>query len=502
MVEKSPVKAASWLLIGVLCLLSLLIFAPQVTATLGAPTLSSPSNGSSTTDTTPYFDWDYVSGAYYYQIQVDDYSSFYTPVIDTYSFYSYYDTVTSLSPGTYYWRVRAYDYYGVAGSWSSTWSFTTILPAPTLSSPSNYATGVSITPTFSWSSVSGADYYQIQVSTSSSFSTTVIDETYLSSTSYTPYSSEALSYSTSYYWRIRGYSYSYGYGNWSSTWSFTTGKAPTSLSISPPNFTVHYGETQTLTATLTSGGTSLEGKTISWVATSGSVYPWSSTTDYWGEASTTYTAPSYETSVTITASFAGDSQYDVAIATSSATVRFTVVFTFTKPDGRPLAYTTIYYGTSEGRETSYLGTTDYSGKITSTDSALAGYTLYFKSSDGAYHGSTHVSYNGGAESVPLESTGYELWMIILALLVVLGVVGGAAYWFKHKPRVTGAPRAPRAPRPPRLPKAPLKPKAGVGPPPHDDTIAYVPVMCPHCKHPNLPTAKFCSRCGRKLGGEK
>jgi len=263
----------------------------------------------------------------------------------------------------------------------------------------------------------------------------------------------------------------------------------TSLSISPSNFTVKYGETKTLTATLTSGGSPLAGKTISWSAISGSVYPWSSTTDYWGKASTTYTAPSYETSATITASFAGDSQYKASSNSSSGTVQFTVVFTFTKPDGSALTYTPIYYGTSEGRETYVLGTTDSSGRITSTNSSLAGYTLYFKSSDGAYQGSQYVSSYGGSESVPLESSGYEPWMILLALLVVLGAVAGAAYWFKHKkPRVTGAPRAPPAHRPARLPKAPRK----------DDTVAYVPVMCPACGRPNLPHAKYCVKCGKSL----
>jgi len=262
----------------------------------------------------------------------------------------------------------------------------------------------------------------------------------------------------------------------------------TSLSISPSNFTVKYGETKTLTATLTSGGSPLAGKTISWSAISGSVYPWSSTTDYWGKASTTYTAPSYETSATITASFAGDSQYKASSNSSSGTVQFTVVFTFTKPDGSALTYTPIYYGTSEGRETYVLGTTDSSGRITSTNSSLAGYTLYFKSSDGAYQGSQYVSSYGGSESVTLESSGYGLWMLLLALLVVLGAVAGAAYWFKHKPRVTGT-RVMHRRRPTRRPKV-LK----------DETIAYIPVECPKCGAANFPHAKHCVKCGRKLKG--
>src|SRR3989338_6727119 len=43
-----------------------------------------------------------------------------------------------------------------------------LLSAPTLSSPTNGATGISTTPTFSWSSVSGANKYWLMVATSSS----------------------------------------------------------------------------------------------------------------------------------------------------------------------------------------------------------------------------------------------------------------------------------------------------------------------------------------------
>src|SRR3989338_6615191 len=43
-----------------------------------------------------------------------------------------------------------------------------LLSAPTLSSPSNEATGISTTPTFSWSSVSGANKYWLMVATNSS----------------------------------------------------------------------------------------------------------------------------------------------------------------------------------------------------------------------------------------------------------------------------------------------------------------------------------------------
>jgi hypothetical protein len=32
----------------------------------------------------------------------------------------------------------------------------------------------------------------------------------------------------------------------------------------------------------------------------------------------------------------------------------------------------------------------------------------------------------------------------------------------------------------------------------DDTLAYTPLMCPKCNHPNLPHVKYCAECGQKL----
>src|SRR5207237_1191595 len=76
---------------------------------------------------------------------------------------------------TYFWRVQGYNNTvspTQQGQFSSIFSFTTtgpsLLAAPTLTGPSNGSSGVSTTPTFSWTSVSGATKYWITVATSSS----------------------------------------------------------------------------------------------------------------------------------------------------------------------------------------------------------------------------------------------------------------------------------------------------------------------------------------------
>ncbi len=111
---------------------------------------------------------------------------------------------------TYYWQVRDTDTddngvddgAGDNGPYAQ-FSFTTILAAPSLTAPANLAAGVTIVPTFTWSVVTGAETYDLQVSTSSGFGTTVISQTGLASASYSVTTANQLSNSITYYWRVR-----------------------------------------------------------------------------------------------------------------------------------------------------------------------------------------------------------------------------------------------------------------------------------------------------------
>lgn len=71
--------------------------------------------------------------------------------------------------------------------------------APTLASPSDGATGVSTSPTLSWHASSAATSYRLQVSTNSNFSTTVVDQSGVTGTSY---SVSGLANNTTYCWRV------------------------------------------------------------------------------------------------------------------------------------------------------------------------------------------------------------------------------------------------------------------------------------------------------------
>ena len=91
--------------------------------------------------------------------------------------------------------------------------------SPVLSLPSNEAINVSLTPTLKWNTVCGAATYCVQVSTSSTFATTVINDSTIIEGSKTI--SAVLNYGFKYYWRVNAKNAA-GTSSWSSVWSFTT----------------------------------------------------------------------------------------------------------------------------------------------------------------------------------------------------------------------------------------------------------------------------------------
>lgn len=89
---------------------------------------------------------------------------------------------------------------------------------PTLLSPVNGTTNVSIPPTLRWNASSGATSYSLQVATDDLFSNLVYNQSGLTSTSQQV---QGLNYNTTYYWRVNA-SNSFGISDWSSAWDFAT----------------------------------------------------------------------------------------------------------------------------------------------------------------------------------------------------------------------------------------------------------------------------------------
>ena len=122
---------------------------------------------------------------------------------------------------TYYYRVYAYNSVGNS-LYSDAASDMTWPPAPgsaVLNTPNNGATAVALTPTLNWYSAEYASTYQLQVSTTDGFSTTVVDQSGIAATSFNV--TGGLNPDITYYWHVKSVNVS-GESGWSSTRNFTT----------------------------------------------------------------------------------------------------------------------------------------------------------------------------------------------------------------------------------------------------------------------------------------
>ena len=228
-----------------------------VVATPVAPTLASPTNGATGVAINPTLSWNASSGATSYGLQVSTVSDFSTTVVNQSTITSTSYAVSGLpNSTTFYWRVNATNSGGTS-DWSTVWSFTTAPPppaAPTLASPASGATGLATNPTLSWNASAGATSYGLQVSTTSSFSTTVVNQTGIQNTSYP---ASGLANSTTYYWRVNATNAG-GTSAWSAVWSFTTLAVPPAAPTlsSPASGATGVSVTPTLAWNASTGATS------------------------------------------------------------------------------------------------------------------------------------------------------------------------------------------------------------------------------------------------------
>ena len=224
------------------------------------PTLSSPSNGAAGISTSPTVSWNAIS----------DWGTDCTPPQNN-TYTVYLDTsatpttqrgspvgegttslnISGLNSGTtYYWRVRASN--GDTSTYSAQiWSFTTAVAcvstapaAPTLSSPSNGAAGISTSPTVSWNAISSwgtncagnTNTYTVFLDTSSNPTTqrgSPVGE------GTTNVGISGLNNSTGYYWKVRASNGALSSD--SSPWPFSTEAANTqpqaiNLSVNEGNY--------------------------------------------------------------------------------------------------------------------------------------------------------------------------------------------------------------------------------------------------------------------------
>ena len=184
------------------------------------PALLTPSAGAIVQTTIPSFTVKAVTGAKYYQIQINTSDDFATPLLDmTKTSTSFALTTAQALPfGTIYWRTRATDAAGNNSDWSSTNTFVVNI----LKGPANNSYTLDKTPTFSWGAAAGALEYKLQVDNNADFSSPEIDLNRPVSTSYTPLTDLAFDH---YQYRMQVRTAS-GWSNWTPAYTFTVTPTP------------------------------------------------------------------------------------------------------------------------------------------------------------------------------------------------------------------------------------------------------------------------------------
>jgi len=195
-----------------------------------APVLASPANGATGVATNPTLTWNASAGAASYRIQVSTDSTFATTFTDLSGQKTTSVSANGLAPATrYFWHVNATNAGGTS-AYSVPFSFTTAAGSPppsppVLATPASGTTGVATNPTLSWNASTGAVSYRLQLSTDSTFATTFVDQSGISTTSY---AATGLAVNTRYFWHVNATN-SGGTSAYSTPFNFTTLPAPAGL---------------------------------------------------------------------------------------------------------------------------------------------------------------------------------------------------------------------------------------------------------------------------------
>lgn len=186
---------------------------------VSTPALVSPPTTASIPSTSVDLVWRSAPGALSYYLQVATNTSFTTLIVNDSTMADSTRSLTGLTNNaTYYWRVKARNASGSSG-WSPVWNFKVVLPpaAPTLASPPNNSVDQSTSLTLRWNVLLGATGFHLQLSSDSTFATTLVDDTTLT----TVQRNVNVANATRYFWRVRAKNAG-GWGGFSAIWNFTT----------------------------------------------------------------------------------------------------------------------------------------------------------------------------------------------------------------------------------------------------------------------------------------
>jgi len=185
---------------------------------LEAPALSLPTDDMDCIPLDDNFQWNTVNGATTYHLQVATDEQFNAIISDIDNITSTTQTFNSLNNYTqYYWRVSASN-ANSSSNWSETRSFITKISDPELIYPSDNSEGRQLNLTLSWESVTGAETYDLMVSSNSNFSSTFlsVDDLAIPNND-----CSGFDYSSNYYWKVKAHNSDCS-SEWSNSFQFVT----------------------------------------------------------------------------------------------------------------------------------------------------------------------------------------------------------------------------------------------------------------------------------------
>lgn len=196
---------------------------------LAAPVITNPLNSAVGIPVAGNFTWNAVTGATFYSVQLSTDANFTTLLVDQTNVAATTLAYTGLNNFTnYFVRVKAHNADG-AGDWTVN-TFRTILGKPTNQTPADNAYSRPLNGSVTWSAVTGAVSYHLQIATDAAFVNLVYNQSPIGLTNYDYIN---LLNATRYYWRVRATN-TEGTGEFSTPTSFTTLIGPATL-VAPAN---------------------------------------------------------------------------------------------------------------------------------------------------------------------------------------------------------------------------------------------------------------------------
>jgi len=200
-------------------------FAISAQIRIDTPELETPTDTDDDQMPDVMLDWNAVTGALNYQVQMSGDSQFTNTIIDSISDLTSVRTMHLDFGAEYFWRVRANDLSGGTSFWSPTWSFTTFSEI-VLDKPNDEDDEQEPDALLKWKSrisnvvITGVEHFDAEIDTEESFSSPQYAQFTTNGTTYQQ-AMDQLLFGTTYYWHARA-RHSADESEWGVTRTFET----------------------------------------------------------------------------------------------------------------------------------------------------------------------------------------------------------------------------------------------------------------------------------------